>query len=520
MKENFLVIDMGTQSLRASVVSRKGEILAMASRHYDAPYFSPKKGFCEQNPDYYIEQLAIANKELIKKNPEIYDTIMGLVFISFRDTAILLDEEKKPLRPIILWLDQRTAKIPGMNNLKLHEKIIFRLLGMTDTVKYNSQRTISFWVKENEPDIWNRMKHYVPLTAYYNYLMTGRLVVSTADCIGHYPINFKKGKWYSKIHPKVNVFGIPLEALPELVKPGEIIGFINEEFSKRTGIPVGLPLYASGSDKSCETLGDGVIDKTTGSISLGTACSIDVVDDKYKEPEAFLPSYPTPYLGSYDLEVQVYRGLWMISWFASQFGLEDEKKAAEEHVSLENYLNRKIAEIPAGCDGLVLQPYWGPGLKRPNAKGSIIGFSGVHTRFYFYRAMIEGIGFALREGLDEIVKKTKTMPKYLVISGGGSASDVFLQIMADIFNLPVYRPEIKEAATLGAAISGYLGAGIYASAKEATKNMFRLGQRFQPDAERAKIYNRLYKEVYLLIYPSLKKAYKNSKDFFLDTNHE
>ena len=520
MKENFLVIDMGTQSLRASIVSRKGEILAMVGKHYDTPYFSPKKGYCEQNPDYYLNQLAIATKELSKNHPDVFETIMGMVFVCFRDTAIILDEDKNPIRPIILWLDQRTAKIPNMHNLKLYEKAIFKLIGMKDAVKYNSQRTVSFWLQENEPENWKKMRYYAPLTAYLNYQMTGNLAVCSADCIGHYPINFKKGKWYSKIHPKVNVFGIPLKSLPALVKPGEIIGYITDEFAKKTNIPAGLPLFASASDKSCETLGDGVIDKNTGCISLGTACSIDVVNDKYKEPERFLPSYPTPYLGAYDYEVQVYRGLWMISWFAQQFGLEDVKKAQEQNISLENYLNKKISEIPAGCDGLVLQPYWGPGLKRPNAKGSIIGFSGVHTRFYFYRAMIEGIGFALREGLDEIMKKTKTKPKYLVVSGGGSASDVFLQIMCDIFNLPVYRPEVQETTTLGGAISGYLAIGIYKTPQEAVQHMCRLGKKFEPNSANANIYDKLYRSVYLKIYPSLKKVYMNCKDFFLEINNE
>ncbi len=520
MKENFLVVDMGTQSLRVSIVSRKGEILAMVSQHYATPYFSPKKGYCEQNPEYYLEEFAKATKEIEKKNPEYFDSVMGLVFVCFRDTAIILDENKRPIRPSILWLDQRTAKLPNMHNLRFYEKILFKLIGMKDAVKYNSQRTVSFWLQENEPDNWKKMRYYVPLTAYINYCMTGNLAVCSADCVGHYPINFKRGKWYSKIHPKINVFGIPISSLPKLVKQGEILGYITEEFSKKTHIPVGLPVYASASDKSCETLGDGVIDKNTGCISLGTACSIDVVSSKYKEPERFLPSYPAPYVGAYDYEVQVYRGLWMISWFAQQFGLEDVKRAQEMNISLEEYLNKKISEIPAGCDGLVLQPYWGPGLKRPNAKGSIIGFSGVHTRFYFYRAMIEGIGFALREGLDEIMKKTKVRPKYLVVSGGGSDSDVFLQIMCDIFNLPIFRPTVRETATLGGAISGYLAVGIYKNPHEAVKNMCHLGQRFDPIAKNAEIYNKLYKSVYLKIYPSLRKVYQNCKDFFLETNNE
>ena len=515
-----LVIDIGTQSLRASLVDSEKGIVLFAQEKYKEPYFSKRKDYAEQEPDFYLETLSKATHSLKEQDSTLFSQAKAMVLVAFRDTAVILDENKKPIRPSILWCDQRTAKIKNQHNLRFYEKLLFRLVGMGDAAKFNSKRTTSFWIQENEPENWKRMAYYTPLTGYFNYRITGNLVVSSADCIGHYPINFKKGRWYPSWHPKISVFGIPLNALPPLIEPGKILGHVTKEFSEFSGIPEGLPLYASGSDKSCETFGNGAIDPSVASISLGTACSIDVVSSKYKEPEAFLPSYQTPYPGSYDYEVQIYRGLWMIRWFYEQFGLTDQDEARREGLTVEEFLDKKIASILPGSDGLVLQPYWGPGLKRPNAKGSIIGFSSAHTRFHLYRAIIEGIGFALREGLDEIVRKTHRIPDHIVVSGGGSHSDLYLSILADIFGIEVRKAVYTEMTTLGGAMSLFLAMHVFSSPKEAAQKFSRTTKVFLPDKKNHQIYDLLYKDVYRKLYPALKEIYFNCKEFYNLVNEE
>lgn len=516
MSENFLVIDVGTQSLRASVVSSSGQILVFSRQKYEVPYFSPEKGFAEQRVDFYLEEIIKATNDIDKRHPEYLKSVKGMVVDVFRDSSIILDEEKKPLRNAVLWLDQRITRIPGLKNLKWYEKILFRTIGMLDTVKYNAERTVSYWLMEHEPENWKKMKYFCPLGAYFNYRITGNLAVSTADCIGHYPIDFKSGKWLPSWHPKQSVFSIPVESLPPLVPVGQIIGKVSQEFSQLSKIPADLPVYASGSDKACETLGNGCIDKYSASISLGTACTIEVVSNKYSEPEKFLPSYQTPYPGGYDLEVQVYSGLWMIKWFVDNFGAEDKKEAKEQGISVEEVLNRKIRDIPVGCDGLVLQPYWQPGLKRPNGKGGIIGFSSVHGKYHIYRAIYEGIAFALREGMDEIVKKTHVMPSKLVISGGGSNSQELCHIIADVFGIPCTISNEVESSTIGGAMSGFVNSGVFSSPVAARKAMVTQGKVIRPNEVNHKIYNQLYKKVYLKMYPGLAKAYENNKNFYLD----
>ena len=514
MEHNLLVIDVGTQSLRASIVSSEGEMCAFKQMKYKTAYLSPKEGFAEQSADFYVDQICLATKQLKEQSPSLMESIEGMVVVDFRDSSVILDENNKPIRNSILWLDQRVTLLNG-KNFKLWEKIVFGIIGMSDTVKYNSERTSSFWIMENEPENWKRMKTYAPLGSYFNYKITDKLTISSADCIGHYPIDFKNGKWLPLANPKWDIFKIPKNALPKLTKVGDEIGRVSEEFSKKSGIPSGTRLFASASDKACETFGNGCIHEDQASISLGTACTIDVVSHKYSEPEKFLPSYQAPYPGSYDLEVQIYRGLWMVRWFIDEFGYQDKIEAEKMNMSVEDYLEMKISTIKPGCDGLVLQPYWGPGLKRPNAKGSIIGFSAAHTKYHIYRAILEGIAFSLREGLDEIMKKTKTKPKYLVISGGGSKNLTLIQIIADIFGIDAIQAPSSESSTIGGAMSGFLSLGVFKNPEEAISKMVKQGNvtKYRPQVH--KQYDELYKNVYLKMYPKLKDVYSNIKYFCL-----
>ena len=166
-------------------------------------------------------------------------------------------------------------------------------------------------------------------------------------------------------------------------------------------------------------------------------------------------------------------------------------------------------EIRPGSDGLILQPYWGPGLGRPLAKGAIIGFYDVHTKFHLYRAIIEGIGFELKDGLNSIMRRSHNNIKYLTVSGGGSKSDAICQITSDLFNLPVYKSETSENSSLGCAMSQFISLGEFSTLEEAKKSMIRYVKVFKPNKEAVEEYDELFKKVYVNIYPSLKKSYKN-----------
>ena len=508
-----LTIDFGTQSVRVALVNTHGDIEAIERVKYEPAYFSLKPGFAEQNPDFYFENLCTCTKNIVKNNKEKMKDVIGVTMAFFRDSVVPVDKEGKPLRPAILWLDERRAK--DINKLPALNRAIFKLIGMGPTIDLNRKRSMAVWIQENEPEIWAKTDKFMFISTYINKKLVGEFVDAVSSQAGHLPIDFKKGRWYkSDKHIKGSMFGVPKRMLCKLVKAGQVLGTITEEASKTTGLPVGLTVYAGGSDKSAETLGLGVVDDKSAAISYGTASTVEVPIEKYSDAEPFLPAYPDIVKG-FNLDVQIYRGYWMLNWFIKQFG--SEGPTVEETVidgKLIQKFNDEMAKIEPGCNGLVLQPYWGPGLRRPLAKGAVIGFSDVHTKMHMYRAIVEGIAYALREGLELFEKKRlHHKVEILRISGGGSQSDLICQITADIFNRPVSRIQTFECSTMGCAMAAFIAHGEFKNKREAAESMIRISKTFTPNPENVKKYDYLYNHVYMKMYPQLKNIYKNIKEF-------
>ena len=514
MERNPLVLtlDFGTQSVRAALINKQGETVYIVRKSYEPIYFSNKKGYAEQHADFYWENLVECLKTISKERKDLLPDILAMTVTTFRDSAVLLDKNYKPLRPVILWLDQRLAKAEEKMP-KIH-KFLFKLVGMKDTVDMNRTRTMAHWVKENEPDLWAKVDKYVNISTYINYKLTGELADSPGGMTGHYPLYYKKAVWYKEGAMKGRIFGIPNRMLPKLVKPGDVIGTLSDEVANLCGLPQGLKLIASGSDKGCETIGLGCLTPDVGAISYGTACSIEVSNPHYHEPEPFLPAYAAAVPNLYNMDVQIYRGFWMLKWFASEFASELEQEARARDVKIEEILDEWLNDVSVGSDGLILQPYWGPGLARPLAKGAIVGFSNVHTRKHIYRAIVEGIAFALREGLESIEKSQKQKVKSLRISGGGSLSNEICQITADIFGLEISRVQTIESTSLGAAIATFTAINEFKDVHEAVKNMTKISETFKPNKDNFRVYDEIYHKVYLKMYPRLKPINDTINDIF------
>jgi len=502
----ILTIDFGTQSVRVALFNKLGEVLAIKKKEYVEPYFSKEPTFAEKNPFDYYQDLCECSQAIAKENPELIKDIKGVTLTCFRDSAVLLDKDMKVVRPTILWLDQRNAKCE--KPLPWFSRFLFRLVGKTDTIVFNRRRCVANWIQENEPENWKKVYKYVPISTYLHYLLTGELKEVASNCAGHYPIDFKKKQWYAKPekHLTGQIFNLTRDLLPEIVKEGTQIGCLTKQASSDMGLPEDIPFFVGGSDKSCETLGLGVVDEQVGAISFGTASTIETTTKKYHESEPFLPGYPTPVDGLYNMDIQIYRGFWMMKWFTEVILQGKDGKSLE-------YFDKHLNDVPAGSDGLVLQPYWGPGLSRPLAKGGIIGFSDAITTEHIYRAIVEGNCYALREGLEHFEKVLKHKIPELRVSGGGSKSDEVCQITADVFNRPVSRVQTFETTSLGAAISGFLAVGVYKNVDEATKAMVKKTDTFVPNPENAKKYEYLFENVYLKMFKANKKLYAKIKRF-------
>jgi sugar (pentulose or hexulose) kinase len=502
----FLSIDCGTQSVRALIFNCTGDLIAKQQIIIE-PYVSPQPGWAEQEADYFWQKTCEACQALWLLTSVTPADIKAVSITTQRGTMVNVGANGKALRPAISWLDQRQAtQLPAIGLMDWGLK----LLGLHAPVDRFKREAESNWISEHQPEIMSATTHWLLLSGYLSYCLTDELHDAVAAQVGYIPFDFKNLDWAKPGNWRYRALAMQREKMPELFSAGELLGNISPKAAELTGILVGTPLISSGSDKACEVLGSGCVNDTTGALSYGTTATFNINSSRFIEPLPFQPPYPSLVPGSYNVETMVHRGYWMVDWFRKEFGLHEEQKALEQNVSPEFLFDNLLREVPPGAMGLVLQPYWSSGANSEGseAKGAIVGFGEVHTRAHIYRAIVEGIGFALREGKERLEKRGKFKIDLLRASGGGSQSDEILQITADLFNLPVERPHTYETSGLGAAMAAAVGCGVYVNFNEAVTNMVRYEKRFEPREVEAKVYDRLFQNVYKKLYTQLRPSYR------------
>ncbi len=503
-----LAIDNGTQSVRALVFDLDGQLVAKSKVDIN-PYFSTEPGWAEQEPDYYWEMLCRACQELWPQLDFPKSQIKAVALTTQRATMINVDAQGRPLRPAFVWLDQR--KQEELDSMSPLWRAAFALAGESSTVQYFRSEAEANWIARQQPEIWQQTYKYLLLSGYHTHKLTGRYVDSVSSQVGYLPFDFKHHEWCHRWDWKWQALSIRRDMLPELVPCGSELGKISQQASAETGIPTGLALISAGADKACEVLGSGCLTPETGSLSYGTTATYNTTNSKYVEAVRHIPPYPAAMPDTYNTEVIVQRGYWMVSWFKKEFGLREEQLASEQGVATEVLFDELLKQVPAGSMGLVIQPYWNPGIRTPGpeAKGAMIGFGDVHTRAHIYRAIIEGIAYALREGKELSEKKSGVKISSLKVSGGGSQSDEAMQITADVFGITAQRPHTFETSGLGAAINAAVGAGLHPNYNTAIDRMVHEGDKFTPIAANQALYDQLYREVYQKMYGKLSPLYKS-----------
>ena len=507
MKEQyFLSIDNGTQSVRAIIFDGNGQLIAKSKIDIE-PYFSDQKGWAEQHADYFWDSLCQACQELWLKLPISKESIVAVSVTTQRATVVPMGKDNQPLRPAISWLDQRQVETkPKLGKLESAVMSLIRAKPLVDLMHSQAEAN---WIEQHEPDIWQQVHKFLLLSGYHNYKLTGQYNDAIASTVGFVPFEYKTQQWADEKDWKWRAMPIRPEMLPKVSPAGSVLGEITAAAADATGIPKGLPLIASGSDKACEVLGTGCIDNETGSLSYGSLATLNITSDKYLEAIPFYPAYPGVIPNTFNVEMMVQRGYWMVSWFKKEFGLKEEQLAANQDLNPEKLFDELLSKVPAGCEGLMLQPYWSPSNgDGPETRGAIIGFNEDHTRAPLYRAMIEGLTYALREGKELLEKRSGKSISRLIVSGGGSQSDQIMQITADIFGMTVLRPHTFETSSLGAAIASAVGVGLYPDFPTAVDKMTHKGDSFDPIDMNKDLYSDLYHKVYKKMYGQLKPSYE------------
>ncbi len=506
-RDLILALDNGTQSFKALVFDPQGRMLAK-ERVAFKPYESPRPGWAEQDPEVFWRALCQACQGLWQQGAVDKERLAGVALTTQRGTVVNLDKDGRPLRPAIIWLDQRRAQ--GLGPLGGAWGLFFKLARLSPLVDHLRAEAESNWLRRHQPGVWRRTAKYLMLSGYLTFRLTGRLVDSVGCQVGYLPFDYKRHAWVGRYDWRWRALGVEPDKLPELVAPGQPLGQITRRASQDSGIPEGLTLIAAAADKACEVIGSGSLEPSVGCLSYGTTATINVTHQRYLEPVRLLPPYPAAVPGHYSLEVMIYRGYWMVSWFKEEFGQPERELAEIEGVEAEELFDRLVEDVPPGAMGLMLQPYWSPGIRTPGpeAKGAVIGFGDVHTRGHLYRSILEGLAYALREGKEQIQRRTGVPITSLRVSGGGSQSRAAMQATADIFGLPTARPRLYETSALGAAMDAAVGLGLHPDFSSAVRHMAHLGEEFEPDPQTHQMYDALFNQVYRKMYKRLRPLYR------------
>jgi len=507
MQNQYLLsVDYGTQSIRALVFDHHGQLITKVQRKVIA-YTSEHHGWAEQHSEYCWQQVCDVIQELWRVSNIVPSQICGLSVTTQRNCVVHLDSDNVPLRPLIMWPDDRRAtKMPA---LSWWWKVAFSFVGMNARIRYFQSESEFNWITQHQPDVAKNTVKVCYLSGLLNYKLTGQLVDSVASQVGYIPFDYKRRQWCGPHAWQWQAIAVEPEQMVDVIEPGEVIAGLSAQAAQMTGLPVSTPVVAAGADKACETLTANAASEHVASVSLGTAATVSITQLKYQEAFRYLPAYPALTEQSYINEIILQRGFWLLSHFIEQYGLADQIEADKLGIKVEELICRRIEEIAPGCDGLTVQPFWAPGViyPGPEARGSIVGFTPAHNRLHLYRALIEGILFSLKQGLERLKRIAPSEIKVLRISGGGSQSDVVMQMAADIFDLPCERVQTFETSGLGAAIACAKGAGIYASIAQGAKEMVKIGARFEPGDNMAQ-YQRVYTSKAAPLYNYLKPFYK------------
>lgn len=502
-----LAIDVGTQSVRAVLFDAVGGARSVVQVPIDPPFAAPRPGWAEQDPAVYWRALCAAVTELHARDALWTSQVAGLVLTTQRGTLVCADAQGTPLRPAIVWPDARLCDAPP--TLGPLWGLGLRVAGAHALVRRLQAQAEVNWVAQHEPALWAGCERCGLLSTWLTRQLVGEWVDSTACQVGYLPFDHRRQRWARPGDWRWRALALRAAQLPPLQAPGRQLGGLTGAAARALGLPRGLPLVAAAADKACEVLGCGALAHDAAHLSLGTAAAINTTQPRYLEVQRLLPAYPAALPGHWNTEVHVPRGFWMVSWFRDQFGAEERARASARGVAPEALFDELLAATPPGALGLVLQPHWTPGLRDPGpeARGALVGFGEMHNRAHVYRALVEGLMFALRAGRERIEARLGYRLCALHVSGGGAKSDRVTQIAADIFALPARRPAVAETSALGAAMLAAAGLGLHPDVPAAVRAMARTGSVVEPDPAAVRTYDALYREVYRPLYRRLRPLY-------------
>lgn len=488
-----LGIDVGTGGTRAILIDSGGHVVASATAEH-APFVSKKAGWAEQDPVDWWQAAIAAIQEVLSQSSA--DEIKAVAFSGQMHGAVLLDENEQVLRPAIIWCDQRTDS---------QCKSLTETIGAQTLIEWTCNPALTgftlpklLWVRENEPEIWKKVRSVLLPKDYVRLKLTGDRATDVADASGTLLFDVAARKWSSQMF---SANGIDEKVLPRVFESTEITGSVSQAGGDATGLLAGTPVVAGAGDQAAGAVGIGIVQPGTASATIGTSGVVFAATDKpLLDPKGRVHTFCHAIPDRWHV-MGVTQGAGLsLRWFRDQFGVigRNDPGAYDKLID-------EAASVPAGSNGVIWAPYL-MGERTPHldpfAKAALVGLTASHTRAHVVRAVLEGVAFSLRDTF-EIFREMHVQVDEIRLGGGGARSGLWRQIQADVYGQTVMTPAIEEGAAYGAAILAGVAIRMWSSVESACDAVVQISDRIQPNHESMSILAGQY-ERFKQIYPALK----------------
>ena len=452
---HVLGIDVSTTATKAVLVDDAGAVVGIGTAEY--PYDSPRPLWSEQDPELWWTGTVAAIRSVFASTGVAGDGVAAIGLTGQMHGAVLLDEADRVLRPAILWNDQRTAAECDAIRAAVGPARLIAITGNDALTGFTAPKLV--WVRDHEPEIWRRIAHVLLPKDFVRLRLTGEHALDKADGSGTILFDLAARNWSPIV---LGALGIDPAWLPPTFEGPEPTGAITAGAAAATGLRAGTPVVAGGGDQAANAVGVGVVDPGTVALSLGTSGVIFAATDRpIVEPAGRVHAFCHAVPGRWHLMSVMLSAAGSLRWF---------RDALAPGVDFGD-LVASAGEVSPGSDGLLFLPYL-TGERSPHpdplARGAFVGLTVGHDRRHLTRAVLEGVAFGLRDGLDLMTAAGMPAPAEIRVSGGGTASPLWRQILADVLDAEIATVGTTEGAAYGAAVLAAVGSGWFAEVAAAT----------------------------------------------------
>ena len=503
MKTRYAVgIDIGTSATKTTIYSEQGEKIASASAEYQL--YQPQNGWAEQDPQDWWKATVDTLRASLSSARIHAEDIVGIGLSGQMHGLVMLDEHDRVLRKSIIWCDGRTEKECEEITQLVGQERLLEITANPALPGFTASKIR--WVQKNEPDLYKQCRHILLPKDYIRFMLTGEYATEVSDASGMQLLDVPNRCWSEEICTALN---IDTKLLPTMHESVEITGRVHSYAASATGLAAGTPVVGGAGDNAASAIGIGVVREGQAFTTIGTSgVTFAHTDSVHIDPKGRVHTFCSAVPGCWTVMSCTLAAGLSLKWFRDTFCESEKAQAAADGQEVYDLLTAKAKEVPIGANRLIYLPYL-MGERSPildvNSRGVFFGLSAIHTKYDMLRAVMEGVIYSQRHCLD-VLREMQVAPKQLRACGGGAASPLWRQMLADVCSCAVVTAVSTEGGSFGAAILAFVGTGVFDDVRTACDKLIAIRAPQQPNLEDAKRYEAYY-EVYRSLYPALREEF-------------